>query len=367
MSSSFQSCAYEGKKMKRFMKECMAVLLAGTMMLGISVSVFAAEKSTVSVTTEDTASKVKKTWNVAENGLFIDNEEFKFTLNYENADPIGTNETVQPKLGRDDFLTKQVVITTTWKANAEGGESISAEIGYEKLFEDITFSAPGIYHFELKEEEGKNPNISYSKTSYDIDVQVIWDKIEEGTLKIGGIVTKKRSQDVTSDTEKKVPDAIFVNEPAEHRDLTISKTVAGNAANKNDIFTFTVLLDPNTTSGTYSTNYEKVTVTAGQEATFTLKHGEKLIIHNLPIHAKYTVTEKDSKGYEKTEIAINRDAKKTGKVAEATIIPDCNTVAYTNTNNVASPTGMILQYVPNVLLLVVAVIGCFIFFRRRRG
>lgn len=74
MSSSFQSCAYEGKKMKRFMKECMAVLLAGTMMLG---------------------------------------------------------------------------------------------------------------------------------TSYDIDVQVIWDKIEEGTLKIGGIVTKKRSQDVTSDTEKK--------------------------------------------------------------------------------------------------------------------------------------------------------------------
>ena len=343
----------------------MAALLAGTMMLGMSVHTFAAEKNTVSVTSMDAASTVKKTWNVAENGLFNDSEEFTFTLSYKNADPVGTNKIVPPKLENNDFSSKQVILTTTWKTNANGGKSASTQIGYEKLFENIVFCAPGVYHFELIEEAGNNPNIVYSKAIYYIDVQVVWDNVDEGTLKIGKIVTKNDHQDA-SDAERKVPDADFVNDATKNSELAISKTVAGNAANKQDEFTFTILLDSNTAFGTYSTDRDKVTVTAGQETTFKLRHGEKIIIHNIPIDAKYTVTETDAKGYKKTEVVVNSGEKEVKKVAESVIKEGSNTVAYTNTDDAIAPTGIMLSYVPSILLFAIAVIACFLFFRRTR-
>lgn len=350
--------------MKKFTKKCMAALLSGLMLFGMSVSVSAADGHTVSVT--DTTSKVEKTWNVAENGLFNDEETFEFTLAYTGADAVGTNDTAVPQNADGNFTSKTVTMTDTWKTNANNGKSASSEITYATLFEGITFSAPGLYHFTLSENKGANPNISYSDAVYYIDVQVVRDSVDEDTLKIGGIVTKNKA-DAESTDAGKVSKAAFVNEAADSKSLTVSKTVAGNSANKNDEFTFTVELDANTASGTYSTNVSNLTVTAGQQATFTLKHGQTFVINNLPIGAKYTITETDAKDYDQTEVAVNSGQKTESKVAESTIVDGTNTVAYTNTDNVATPTGIFLQYAPYILLLGVAILGCFAFFRRRRA
>lgn len=350
--------------MKKFTKKCMAALLSGAMLFGMSVSVFAEDSKTISVT--DDASKVEKIWNVAENGLFNDTESFNFTLAYTDADGIGTNATAVPQYEDSDFASKVVTITDTWKTDADNGTSASSEIDYTTLFDGITFSAPGLYHFTLSENVGTNPNISYSDATYYLDVQVVWDDVVAGTLKIGGIVTKN-NPDATSTEDGKVSKAAFVNSAADSERLTVSKAVAGNSANKNDEFTFTVELNAATASGTYSTSLENVTVTAGQATTFTLKHGQTFVINNLPIGAEYTIIETDAKNYDKTEVDVNNGEKTENKVAESEIVEGTNTVAYTNTDNAVTPTGIFLQYAPYVLLLGAAVLGCFVFFRRRRA
>lgn len=69
---------------------------------------------------------------------------------------------------------------------------------------------------------------------------------------------------------RKAEGAGFENTEADAESLKITKTVSGSAANKNDEFTFTVVV--NGIDGTYSTNKADVTVTNGEKTTFTLKH-----------------------------------------------------------------------------------------------
>ena len=107
----------------------------------------------------------------------------------------------------------------------------------------------------------------------------------------------------------------------------------------NDEFTFTVVV--NGIDGTYSTNKADVTVTNGEETTFTLKHGETFEIKNLPAGAVYTVKETDSKGYDTTNVSVNGGKAVESKSANGTINLDAtNTVAYTNIDTVTPPTGV---------------------------
>ena len=73
--------------------------------------------------------------------------------------------------------------------------------------------------------------------------------------------------------------------------LTVSKTVAGNAGDTEKRFTFTVTLD-RSISGTYG----DMTFNNGT-AVITLKHGERLTAVGLPAGAAYTVAESDNEGY----------------------------------------------------------------------
>ena len=73
--------------------------------------------------------------------------------------------------------------------------------------------------------------------------------------------------------------------------LTVSKTVAGNAGDTEKKFTFTVTLD-RSISGTYG----DMTFNNGT-AVITLKHGESLTAVGLPAGAAYTVAESDNEGY----------------------------------------------------------------------
>ena len=71
------------------MKKLAAALLSGTMLLGMTGSVFAADAQTdamsVSVTANDTSAVLTKTWTAAENGLLKDGEEFTFQLTYDSG------------------------------------------------------------------------------------------------------------------------------------------------------------------------------------------------------------------------------------------------------------------------------------------
>ena len=259
--------------------------------------------------------------------------------------------------------TKTAQITSAWKTKAAGGASSSETLSYDELFDGIRFTAPGLYHFTLSENPGHNPNIAYSDQLYLLDVQVVWETEDTGSqtgnLKVSGIATTSAA------TNQKSEGAGFENTEADAESLKITKTVSGSAANKNDEFTFTVVV--NGIDGTYSTNKADVTVTNGEKTTFTLKHGETFEIKNLPAGADYTVKETDSKGYDTTNVSVNGENAVESKSANGTINLDAtNTVAYTNIDTVTPPTGVILHFAPVLLAFAAAFGGCLVFFRRKR-
>lgn len=356
--------------MKKFTKKLVASILSGAMVMGMSLTAFAADAQTQGISVNGysgSGKQITKTWSVAENGLFNDSEIFDFSLKYTGVEAIGTNATSTPTYNGNAMAqnhdTKTVQMTSAWKTKAAGGLSSGAVLSYDDLFAGISFAAPGLYHFTLNETAGSNPNIAYSNASYLLDVQVVWETDgngnQTGKLKVSGIAT------TNADTERKSEGAGFENTKANATSLKITKAVSGSAANKNDVFTFTVTV--NGIDGTYSTNKADITVTNGAATTFTLKHGETFEIYNLPAGATYTVNETDAKGYDETKVSVNGEKADTNKTASGTVdMSKTNTVAYTNIDTVIPPTGVILHFVPILLAFAAAFGGCFVFFRRKR-
>ena len=254
--------------MKNNMKKLAAALLSGTMLLGMTGSVFAADAQTdamsVSVTANDTSAVLTKTWTAAENGLLKDGEEFTFQLTYDSVEAVSTNVPAAPQY-MNQLMSEGTAVDTTlsaqWKTSAAGGNTSSATKSYVDLLNGISFTTPGTYHFTLSENAGINPNISYDTATYEIIVQVVWKDNFEG-LKINGVSTAQG--------ENKLDGATFENNAAANKTLTVSKKVGGGAANKNDDFTFKVTITG--IDGTYSTNVAGKTITNGTETEFTLRH-----------------------------------------------------------------------------------------------
>lgn len=112
-------------------------------------------------------------------------------------------------------------------------------------------------------------------------------------------------------------------EVTERGNLTVSKTVAGNAGETDKYFHFTVKLSDTNVSGTYG----DMTFTDGT-ASFTLKHKESKTATGLPVGLAYEVSETEAgqDGYATTSTGAG------GKIREAGV-----TAAFTNTRNSMSP------------------------------
>lgn len=103
--------------------------------------------------------------------------------------------------------------------------------------------------------------------------------------------------------------------------LTVTKTVAGNAGDTEQEFIFTVTLD-RSISGTYG----DMTFHEGT-AVITLKHGESSTATKLPADIRYTVTESDNEGY---TVTANGD---TGVICDGKTA----VAAFTNTKDSETP------------------------------
>ena len=136
-----------------------------------------------------------------------------------------------------------------------------------------------------------------------------------------GYTSAVTSGSVTGTTSSTaIGSVVFTNTRNTYGDLTVSKTVSGNAASSTKEFSFTVALTDTSINGTYG----DMTFENGVAA-FTLKGGESKKAEGLPNGVGYTVSENDysSDGYVTT---------KTGDIG--TIVGDeTQTAAFTNTRN----------------------------------
>ena len=97
------------------------------------------------------------------------------------------------------------------------------------------------------------------------------------------------------------------------------------------------------------------------EVTIALKHDETVTFTNIPYDVTYTVTEADytSEGYDEENIVYSDDANK--KIDSAT-----DTVTITNNKGTTVDTGVVLDSLPYILLIAVAVVGVVAFTAKKR-
>ena len=158
-------------------------------------------------------------------------------------------------------------------------------------------------------------------------------------------------------------------------DLTLSKTVSGNQGSRTEYFKFTVTIT-NPTTGTYTvdktngagngTTGNPQTITAGAPTDFYLKHGESIVIKDLPAGATYTISE-EKKNYEASyKIGENGTPVTSNATGAQTLNADTD-VTFTNTLNGTIPTGVLLTIAPFAVLMLVGLLGVLVFMRKKRA
>lgn len=147
--------------------------------------------------------------------------------------------------------------------------------------------------------------------------------------------------------------------------LTVRKTVSGNMGDRNREFDFTVQAQ-NSKGQQVSVDgtYEGILVQNGR---FKLKHGQSLVIPELPYGVTCTVTESipEEEGYT-TTVKVDGGEEKNSKTV---IVENMNTAAvidFTNTKTLNVPTGIFTDNLPYLMMLAMAAIGLTGFGRSRK-
>lgn len=334
--------------MSRLKKNVVAAALAGSMVIALPGAAFA-------TTVDNNGFIVDKTWTAASNTQLNNTEAFTFQIEFTGATAQGT--WTPAELSQNPV---QRTLTADWKTLAGTGASADASLTAQQLFAGYDFTAPGTYNFTVKEIAGSNPNIVYDGTVYNVEVVVSMpdNYPASDTPVIREIKAKAANGD-------KAGKAAFANTAKANDSLTVSKQVAGTAANTQDEFSYTLKIEG--AQGSYDAvkGNDKYTVEAGQDFTFTLHHGESIKIKNLPDGAKYTVVEADT-AYTEKNVA---DGVVGGAQADGTIKAGGSAVAYTNEKGFAPATGVNSDTMPFVFggLVIVAGAGALLISRKRRA
>lgn len=302
---------------------------------------------------------------------------FKFTLSAANAD---TNEkitsggtTFDVKNGTGDSVDDEV----TFAALSKDGVTQSVEFSLE----GFKFTDPGVYKYQITETKETGAD-DFNNATGDLDVYLFVEDtngVTEGGCQIYAAVVAKDVANADKATASAKTDTVVNSYMMDATgSLTVKKKITGTMASPNDEFTFTVTgLTAGRTYVVESTNDKNnstVTATDGS-ATFTLAADETWTIKGLT-KGDYPVVENDNgKGYTLTSVTADEGDTAANKLDEnsklegATVTVEENEnagITVLNTRNAVSPTGIVMNVAPYVLLVVVAAAGCFVFLRKRR-
>ena len=333
---------------------------------------------------------------------------------------LGTANTAA-ETNTDGALAEKVTVSPFTKPSGSTNETVSAKTG------DATYAQAGVYTYEVRENvpATKEPGVTYDEaTVYYVNVYVTNVLNEDGTPLLGtdGLpvvnvsnITLYEGANSSTDpaASTTVPEgaakaaittpaatdgtarniaAAFVNSYTT-TDLTVTKKVTGTMADVSKEFDFTLALtDSNAATDTRSYAYQvwsmgadgnkggtddkpvdgkSGTLTNG--GTFQLKHDEYVVITGLPAGEKATVTETGATDYTTTitnQNGTTADAAVAAKtVGEKTLSTDNgakNEQDFVNNKEAVSPTGVVLENLPFVLIASAAGVALFLVTRRRK-
>ena len=333
-------------------KKIGALVLAGTMLLSMGTTVFAAGEPTAPDVNQSGRVPITKEFEMAD-GLKTPAATFKFTATSKTPDALpATIADVSFKEGQTGTLKGEKYVL-------EGNTTISFTGNWKHA---------GEYVYTVTESK-ENPisNVTYDTSSYTLRVYVI-----NGTN--GLEVEKITAQGANGKTDK----ILFTNTYAKNNaTLTIEKNTEGDYADKTRKFDFEItftkspMSDQTTFTGTIGA--QSVEYTAGQTKTFKLADGEQLVFHNLPVGTTYVVRELAAPdGYkpsvtvvENRTTTVNRTAAQEGDALDTLkeggknnlVGENENKVTFTNTYKDVAVTGIVMNNLPFILLVAVAIVA----------
>lgn len=238
-----------------------------------------------------------------------------------------------------------------------GGESTQTQ-SKAIDFRKFGFTHVGKYYYTISEmiPDNKTPGIAYDAKSVEMSISVVNNATYDG---FEYYVT------LTKDGRKIGADKAFKNiygKDSEGKDtvydLSLTKTVSGDFADRGKYFEFEIKLTAedgktkyadskvtlNVTDEKNKTNTTDPVVIGGKSATVYLKHDQTVTLSNLPKNVKYEITEKTT-GY---KLSYLEDSA----APEGTITANTAVKAH-NTHEGVPDTGVILDNAPYILMLAV--------------
>jgi hypothetical protein len=359
-------------------KRLLAIVLAMTVVFAYSaVGVFAEGDNPAG----DTA-KLVKYMKVAEGVENVPVSGFKFDFNKENVtakakDGSAIKDSAKGSLDNATNFT----FTMPDLAQVSGGTDYKQSATINQVFEGKVPTKPGVYQYAVTEEKTytnkENDKLTFDESEFHVVITVNTDgEIDQ----VAVINPQGEKADPTDEPEDTDGDGVvetkgfsFVNnyektvsnheEPGENPGddpvskagaFDLKKLVAGQYADKDKEFDFNITVElPKNNTGEYSV-----------PATKKLSHnGESLNVAKLPIGTKITVTEAAVDGY-----TAGWESSADGNATTVLVGEKGAYIKCTNTfdDNSTTPTGIIINNLPYVLIILLAIGGIVLFARKRR-
>ena len=402
---------------KTFLKKLVTASIAAVTALSVfrGVPTFADDNDVATAkATGETSAKVSinKVLNIAEG---ITTPEATFTFTFTPKTGTSSNgapyETIDSSNGQ---ITDKNVSYSGTDVLATGQTNIKKETG--DIFREVNYTHAGEYVYTVAEKQNvgwkviqKNGSpidfMTYDNRNYEMHV-IVKNKTTGGTY-ISSVYFKQVSPSVngkvkpsesgttykydlfTNIYRKNAGKITDPNEPNPNKpnvskvdpnakSLVIKKVVSGATADKSKDFTFKLTFTKASTETSQSITGKigetSKTFVYGQETTITLRHDQSLVFDTIPAGTRYKLVETGSQGYTASAAYKENGASKnqagtvsTNFTQDSILVgekPNDNTI----TNNLpdVTPTGLLIDNLPFILMIGLGLAGFVVLSKKRR-
>lgn len=402
---------------KTFLKKLVTASIAAVTALSVfrGVPTFADDNDVATAkATGETSAKVSinKVLNIAE-GITTPEATFTFTFTPKtgtssNGAPYETIDSTNGQITDKNVSYSGTDVLTT------GQTSIKKETG--DIFREVNYTHAGEYVYTVAEKQNvgwkviqKNgspiDSMTYDNRNYEMHV-IVKNKTTGGTY-ISSVYFKQVTPSVngkvkpsesgttykydlfTNIYRKNAGKITDPNEPNPNKpnvskvdpnakSLVIKKVVSGATADKSKDFTFKLTFTKASTETSQSITGKigetSKTFVYGQETTITLRHDQSLVFDTIPAGTRYKLVETGSQGYTASAAYKENGASKTQAGAVSTNFtqdsilvgekPNDNTI--TNSLPDVTPTGLLIDNLPFILMIGLGLAGFVVLSKKRR-
>ncbi|EUC80331.1 phosphate-transport permease PitB [Streptococcus oralis subsp. tigurinus] len=395
---------------KTFFKKLFTASIAAITALSVfrGVPTFADDTSATTMATGEANAvvKIRKTLNIAQ-GITTPNATFTFKFTEKS----GTSSNGAPY---EKGVNIPDISVTYSKTDNQVNDKI--EKTTENIFGNTTYKHAGEYVYDVREDKSgwtaiekdskKIDAMRYDERTYEMHV-IVKNKANGGVY-ISSVYFKENKQSNTAKVQPSEtgvynlfdntytkdasrdpkPDDPSKVDPTANA-LTITKKVDGASGDKTKDFHFHIRIQLPSTNKTAAEPIKNIVVQHGNAShelavvaasesvdyDFTLKHGETFTVTQLPAGSKYTVTETGVPGYTASSVYLTNGTSTNGaagqlgqdyKVENILLGEKTNNNTVTNKINDVTPTGLLIDNLPFILMIGLGLAGFVVLSKKRR-